>query len=65
MSDEEHLSGVEGGAEQEGVSEGYEWELTRVELVRRGGVALSPEELARILMGGEDASLGRPRGGGV
>jgi hypothetical protein len=104
MSYEEHLRGVEGGAEQEGVSEGYEWEgeadftsiseeelrvrlkelaeeeravsyrrrvlqgridSIRVELVRRGGVALSPEELARILMGGEDASLGRSGGGGV
>jgi hypothetical protein len=104
MSDEEHLRGVEGGPEQEGVREGYEWEgepdltsiseeeprvrlkelaeeeravsyrrrvpqgridLIRVQLVRRGGVALSPEELARILMGGEDASLGRSGGGGV
>lgn len=103
MSDEEHLRGAEGGAEQGG-GEGYEWEgepdltsiseeelrarlkelaeeertvsyrrrvlqgridLIRAELVRRGGVALSPEELARILMGGEDASLGRPGGGGV
>jgi hypothetical protein len=104
MSDEEHLRGAEGGAEQEGGSEGYEWEgepdltsiseeelrarlkelaeeertvsyrrqvlqgridLIRAELVRRGGVALSPEELARILMGGEDASLGPPGAGGV
>ena len=104
MSDEEHVRGTEGGAEQEGGGEGYEWEgepdltsiseeelrarlkelaeeertvsyrrqvlqgridLIRAELVRRGGVALSPEELARILMGGEDASLGRPGGGGV
>jgi hypothetical protein len=40
-------------------------DLIRVELVRRGGVALSPEELARILMGGEDASLGHPGGGGL
>jgi hypothetical protein len=40
-------------------------DLIRVELVRRGGVALSPEELARILMSGEDASLGRPGGGGL
>ncbi len=37
-------------------------DLIRAELVRRGGVALSPEELARILMGeeGEGNWLGRP-----
>ena len=28
-------------------------DLIRAELVRRGGVALSPEELARVLLGGE------------
>ena len=28
-------------------------DLIRAELVRRGGVALSPENLARVLMGGE------------
>jgi hypothetical protein len=28
-------------------------DLIRAELVRRGGVALSPESLARVLMGGE------------
>ena len=28
-------------------------DLLRVELVRRGGASLSPEELARVLMGGE------------
>ena len=44
-------------------------DLIRAELVRRGGVALSPEELARVLLGGaesaggevqEDPSGGRP-----
>jgi hypothetical protein len=103
MSDEEHLRGAEGEAEQGG-SDGYEWEgepdltsmsedelrarlkelaeeeravsyrrqvlqgridLIRAELARRGGVALSPEELARILMGGEDAPTRRPGRGGV
>jgi hypothetical protein len=33
-------------------------DLIRSELVRRGGVALSPEELARVLLGDE----GQPRG---
>ena len=28
-------------------------DLIRAELVRRGGVTLSPEELARVLLGGE------------
>jgi hypothetical protein len=28
-------------------------DLIRAELVRRGGVALSPEELARVLLGGQ------------
>ena len=38
-------------------------DLIRAELVRRGGVVLSPEELARILMG--DVDRGEPgRGGG-
>ena len=103
MSDEEHLRGAEGEAEQGG-SEDYEWEgepdltsisedelrarlkelaeeeravsyrrqvlqgridLIRAELVQRGGVALSPEELARILMGGEYAPTRRPGRGGV
>jgi len=42
-------------------------DLIRAELVRRGGVVRSPEELARVLMGGdgEDASPGRPGGSGV
>ena len=36
-------------------------ELIRAGLVHRGGVALSPEELARVLLGGE--GRGDPRGG--
>ena len=37
-------------------------DLIRAELVRRGGVALSPEEqLARVLLGGE--GRGDPQGG--
>ena len=41
-------------------------DLIRVELVRRGGVVLSPADLARVLMGGEDNCSGRhdPEGGG-
>lgn len=31
-------------------------DLIRAELVRRGGGVLSPEELARVLMGGEGSS---------
>lgn len=34
-------------------------DLIRSELVRRGGVALSPEELARVLLGGEGRSEAR------
>ena len=33
-------------------------DLIRAELVRRGGVALSPEELARVLMGGQGEEIG-------
>lgn len=41
-------------------------DLIRAELVRRGGVTLSPEDLARVLMGGESNRLGRTEGeGGV
>jgi hypothetical protein len=29
-------------------------DLIRAELIRRGGVTLSPADLARVLMGGED-----------
>ncbi len=41
-------------------------DLIRAELVRRGGVVLSPADLARVLMGGEDNRSGRPdlEGGG-
>ena len=39
-------------------------DLIRAELVLRGGVALSPEELARILMGGEGGRPGRLEGPG-
>jgi hypothetical protein len=41
-------------------------DLIRAELVRRGDVALSPEDLARVLMGGGDNRSGRPylEGGG-
>jgi hypothetical protein len=42
-------------------------DLIRAELVRRGGVTLSPEELARVLLGREDQSSGgwgRPPGEG-
>lgn len=34
-------------------------DLIRAELVRRGGVALSPEELARVLMGAGTEGAGR------
>src|SRR4051794_6719336 len=34
-------------------------DVIRAELVRRGGVALSPEELARVLLGGGDRVEGR------
>jgi hypothetical protein len=34
-------------------------DLIRAELVRRGGVVLSPADLARVLMGGEDNCSGR------
>ncbi len=37
-------------------------DLIRAELVRRGGVTLSPEELARVLLGGQ-GSPGRGEGG--
>lgn len=41
-------------------------DLIRAELVRRGGVTLSPEDLARVLMGGESNRFGRAEGeGGV
>jgi len=40
-------------------------DLIRAELVRRGGVALSPEELARVLMDREGSWSGRPAGGDV
>jgi hypothetical protein len=39
-------------------------DLIRAELVRRGGVALSPADLARVLMGGEHNRSGRPDLGG-
>jgi hypothetical protein len=41
-------------------------DLIRAELVRRGGVVLSPADLARVLMGGEVNRSGRPdlEGGG-
>jgi hypothetical protein len=39
-------------------------DLIRAELVLRGGVALSPEELARVLTGGEGKRLGRTEGEG-
>ena len=57
-----------GGGYRRRVVEG-QIDLIRAELVRRGGVALSPEELARVLLGGaesaggegqEDPSGGRP-----
>ncbi len=38
-------------------------DLIRAELVRRGGVALSPEELARVLLGNQ-GSEGRSEGRG-
>ncbi len=38
-------------------------DLIRAELVRRGGVALSPEELARVLLGGQGEAEG-PAGSG-
>jgi hypothetical protein len=34
-------------------------DLIRAELVRRGGVVLSPADLARVLMGGEENRSGR------
>jgi hypothetical protein len=34
-------------------------DLIRAEVVRRGGVVLSPADLARVLMGGEDNCSGR------
>ena len=34
-------------------------DLIRAELVRRGGVVLSPADLARVLMGGEANGSGR------
>ncbi len=41
-------------------------DLIRAKLVRRGGVTLSPEDLARVLMGGESNRSGRTQGeGGV
>ncbi len=41
-------------------------DLIRAELVRRGGVTLSSEDLTRVLMGGESNRLGRTEGeGGV
>jgi hypothetical protein len=41
-------------------------DLIRAELVRRGGVALSPENLARVLMGREGNRFERAEGeGGV
>jgi hypothetical protein len=41
-------------------------DLIRAELVRRGDVTLSPEDLARVLMGGESNRFGRAEGeGGV
>ncbi len=39
-------------------------DLIRAELVRRGGVALSPEELARVLLGGGEDRRGDPPGMG-
>jgi len=39
-------------------------DLIRAELVRRGGVTLSPEDLARVLMGGESNRVGRAQGEG-
>lgn len=38
-------------------------DLIRAELVGRGGVTLSPEELARVLMGEEGPKGGREGGG--
>ena len=41
-------------------------DLIRAELIWRGGVTLSPEDLARVLMGGESNRFGRIEGeGGV
>lgn len=36
-------------------------DLIRAELVRRGGAALSPEDLARVLMGGASSVSGSAR----
>ncbi len=38
-------------------------DLIRAELVRRGGVALSPEELARVLLGDQGEGRGSSPGG--
>jgi hypothetical protein len=38
-------------------------DLIRAELVRRGGSTLSPEELARVLLGEDPAERGEPEGG--
>lgn len=39
-------------------------DLIRAELVRRGGAALSPEDLARVLLGGSaEKGRGDPEGG--
>jgi len=39
--------------------------LIRAELVRCGGVTLSPEDLAPVLMGGESNRFGRTEGEGA
>lgn len=39
-------------------------DLIRAEIVRRGGVSVPPEELARILLGEAGASEGGPEGRG-
>jgi hypothetical protein len=39
-------------------------DLIRTELVRRGGVALPPEELARVLIGGEGRAEARRKAQG-
>jgi hypothetical protein len=39
-------------------------DLIRAELVRRGGVALSPEELARVLLDGSPGARGTGEPGG-
>ena len=40
-------------------------DLIRAELVRRGGVILSPEELARVLLGKESPGASGGQGGGL